>query len=130
MAWGSKDVDNAMDAENGHIEVEQLNGLIAAAGPDGVRDIFDAFWRTSEELLDLLSTQVSGGDLALAAGTAHSLRGMAANVGASILSATATDLEIACQNADANAADDHVVKARADYAAARIWLKDHLQKAG
>lgn len=119
-----------MDGDNRHIEVEQLNGLIAAAGPDGVREIFDAFWRTSEELLNLLSTQLTGGDLALAAGTAHSLKGMAANVGASALSATATDLEIACQNADAHAAGSHIEQARADYAAAQHWLRDHLQKAG
>ena len=122
-------MDSQMDGDNGHIEVEQLDGLIAAAGADGVREIFDAFWRTSEELLDLLSTQVNGGDLTLAAGTAHSLKGMAANVGASALSATATDLEIACQNADANAADGHVEQARADYLAAQHWLKNHLQKA-
>lgn len=123
-------MENQIDGNNRHIEVEQLNGLIAAAGADGVREIFDAFWRTSEELLDLLSKQVTGGDLALAAGTAHALKGMAANVGAAALTATATDLEIACQNADAGAADGHVGQARVDYEAAQIWLNDHLQKAG
>ena len=115
--------------ERRHIEIDQLNGLIAAAGVDGAREILDAFWKSTEELLDLMSTQVNEGDLALAAKTAHALKGMAANVGASKLSATASEMEEACRNNEAGGAPDHMREARADFEAARGWLLEHLKQA-
>ncbi len=122
-------MDNQIDGGSRHIEIDQINGLIEAAGADGAREILDAFWRTSEELLDLMASQMTDGALELAANTAHSLKGMAANVGASALAAAANDLEIACQKKDATAATGHLQGTRTQYEAARSSLLDHLSQA-
>jgi len=112
-----------------HIELEQLNGLIAAAGVEGAREILNAFWSSTEELLAAAAAQVDGGDLETAAQTAHAIKGMAANVGAAKLSSTASDLEVACRDKDAGAAPGHMNDARADFEAARGWLLEHLKQA-
>ncbi len=122
-------MDRSGGVERRDIEIDQLNGLIAAAGVEGAREILDAFWKSTEELLDLMSTQVTEGDLALAAKTAHALKGMAANVGASKLSATASEMEAACRNNALGDAPDHVQEARANFEAARGSLLEHLKQA-
>ncbi len=116
--------------ENGadHLELDQVNGLIAAAGVDGTREILDAFWRSTEELLDALSAQVGDGALALAAQTAHAIKGSAANVGASRLAKTAAQLEIACKAENADAAPVLMRDTRAHFEAAKNRLTEHLLK--
>ncbi len=126
---GSEDVDKPVDGHGGHIEIDQLDALVAAAGVNGAREILDAFSRSTEELLALLSAQMNNGDLELAANTAHAIKGMAANVGAACLSSTASDLEIACKDENADAAPGLVRDAHADFEAARGRLLEHLQQA-
>ncbi len=122
-------MDKPVTGPGDHIDIDQLDGLIAAAGVDGAREILNAFWGSAGELLDLLSTQLASGDLERAATTAHAIRGMAANVGAARLSTTASDLEIACTDGDNAAAPDLMSETRADFDAAQGWLLDHLRQA-
>ncbi len=118
-----------MDGRGDHIELSQLNGLIDAAGVDGAREILDAFWQSTKSMLDQLSAQVAGNDLIGAAGTCHSVKGMAANVGAARLAATVGDIETACKAGDVANAAEKVEAAQADFVAAQEWLFDHLRKA-
>ncbi|MEM6414168.1 MAG: Hpt domain-containing protein [Pseudomonadota bacterium] len=84
------------------IETEQLDGLLAAAGEDGLREILDAFWRSTDELLAALNNQISESDFDEAARTAHAIKGSASNVGAQLLAATAKAVEAACEAKDQN----------------------------
>ncbi len=122
-------MNEPVNADGDHIETDQLNGLIAAAGVDGAREILNAFWQSTEELLDVLSKQVNAGDLELASKTAHAIKGMAANVGAARLSSTASDLEVACKNHSRDAAPKLMGNAHSDFEAARGELLEHLRKA-
>ncbi|MEO0399709.1 MAG: Hpt domain-containing protein [Pseudomonadota bacterium] len=79
------------------IASEQLDGLFAAAGAEGLQEILDAFWRSTEELLTSLEAQVQTQDFTEAARTAHAIKGSASNVGAHLLAETAKALEAACR---------------------------------
>jgi HPt (histidine-containing phosphotransfer) domain-containing protein len=64
----------------------------------------------------------------MAAKTAHAIKGSAANVGASRLADTAARLEIACKADDPNTASTLMRDTRANFEAARGWLKEHLKQ--
>lgn len=83
------------------LETEQLEGLLMAAGPDGLNDILDAFWRSTNDLLSQLNGQIQSGDFAEAARTAHAIKGSASNVGANLLANIAKEMENACREGDA-----------------------------
>lgn len=122
-------MDQTVNSGGDHIELSQLNGLIEAAGVAGAQEILDAFWRSTKDMLDQLSTQLADNDRDGAAGTCHAIKGMAANVGAARLSATVADLEIACKANDGAIVTAKMSEARADFDAAQNWLKDHMRKA-
>ena len=82
------------------IETEQLDGLLAAAGREGLREILNAFWRSTDDLLSALNGQIADGDFTEAARTAHAIKGSASNVGAQFLAETAKALEAACRDED------------------------------
>lgn len=77
------------------LEFEQLNGLVAAAGAQGVREIIDAFWRSTDSLINTLDEQIAAGDMDELAKTAHAIKGSAANVGATLVADAARNVEAA-----------------------------------
>ncbi|MEM8770589.1 MAG: Hpt domain-containing protein [Pseudomonadota bacterium] len=111
-----------------HIEFDQINGLIAAAGVDGTREIVDAFWRSTIQLGDALAAQVNEGALDAAAKTAHAIKGSAANIGAARLSDSAAMIEIACRENDAAKAAALVAEFQENFDVLKATLDDHLRK--
>lgn len=108
--------------------MDQINGLISAAGVSGTEEILNAFWRSTEELLAALSSQISDGAYGLAAKTAHAIKGSAANIGASRLAATVSKLENACKANDGGLASDLMAVVRSDFDATKICLLDYLRQ--
>lgn len=95
------------------LEPEQLSALLEAAGPEGVREIMDAFWRSTSDLIAAVRQQADAGDFGEAAKTAHALKGSAANIGASLLATLAKAMETACKEADATSLNDRIERADA-----------------
>ncbi len=83
-----------------HLNKEQLDGLIDVAGIDGTREILQAFWSSTEGLLDAMRDQLHEEDYENAARTAHAIKGSSANVGASGLASGARDIENYCRNGE------------------------------
>lgn len=113
----------------GHLQADQVDGLVAAAGVDGAREILEAFRRSTEELLEALSTQIRGRDFGAAMATAHAVKGSAANVGARRLSQAAAELEIACRQGAEDGVDNLLEAVRSDFSAARRCFEEHLANA-
>ena len=111
-----------------HLLLEQVDGLIAAAGIEGTQEILDAFWRSTTELLETLALQVTQGSLELAARTAHAVKGSAANIGAHRLSETATAIEKACKDGDNDLLAGQLQDIKRDYETAQVCFKQHLSK--
>ncbi|MHA7872517.1 MAG: Hpt domain-containing protein [Hyphococcus sp.] len=115
-----------LNSDDAHLQVEQIDGLIAAAGVDGAQQILDAFWRSTTELVDTLADQVRQNALDLASQTAHAVKGSAANVGAQRLAQTASRFEEACRRGDADAVEVALADVKADFAAVRVHFDTHL----
>lgn len=118
-----------LEHQDAHLHIEQVDGLVAAAGVDGARDILDAFWRSTADLMETLSTQVRQNALDLASQTAHAVKGSAANVGAQRLANTTAAFEEACRQGDQEAVENALEAVRADFAAVREHFDEHLSKA-
>lgn len=97
------------------LDREQIDGLIAAAGVDGTREIIDTFWRSTDQIIAALRAELGAGDLAAAARSAHALKGSALNVGAMRFSCAARGLEDACKTGDAAAAESRLDTALTHY---------------
>ncbi len=82
------------------LETDQLGALLEAAGADGLNEIMEAFWRSTEELMSAVRAQSAAGDFENAAKTAHALKGSASNIGASLLADLARAMENACRSSD------------------------------
>lgn len=117
-----------LQSEDAHVQTEQLDGLVAAAGVDGARAILDAFWRTTSELMASMNTHVSDNALDLAGQTAHAVKGSAANVGAQRLAASAARFETACYSGDQAAIEEALHSVAADFAAVRAHFEEHLAR--
>lgn len=113
--------------DGAYVDLDQVDGLIAAAGVAGAREIFDAFWRSTERLFAQLGTQIAAGDFAEAARSAHSLKGSAMNVGAIRFSLTARAIEDACRRSDAAAAAAALPAARSHYEKTARAFEDALK---
>lgn len=118
-----------LDNEAEHLQLDQINSLITAAGVDGTREIMDAFWRSTTDLLAALTTQLNDNAYDLAAGTAHAIKGSAANVGAMRLAQTASLVEDACKSGAGDDAGRLLTSAHADFEAVRSHFDDHLANA-
>lgn len=118
-----------LEHQDAHLHIEQVDGLVAAAGVDGARDILDAFWRSTADLMETLATQVRQNALDLAGQTAHAVKGSAANVGAQRLANTTAAFEEACRSGDQDAVENALQAVRADFAAVREHFDEHLSKA-
>ena len=113
----------------GDLQREQVDGLVAAAGVDGAREILNAFRRSTTELLGSLSAQVKRNAFDLAADTAHAVKGSAANIGAQRLSETAAYFEDACKRSDAAGVADALNDMNQQFVAACNAFEEHLSRA-
>lgn len=111
------------------LDPEQIDGLVAAAGVDGTREILAAYWRSTDTLLRSLQDQLSRGDVIEAAKTAHALKGSSLNVGATRLSWSARAIEDACRVKDASGALACLDGARSNYADTVEAIDAHLSAA-
>jgi HPt (histidine-containing phosphotransfer) domain-containing protein len=98
------------------LDREQIDGLVAAAGVAGTREILAAFWRSTDTLLRTLQEQLSRGDVTEAAKTAHALKGSSLNVGATRLSISVRAIEDACRTKNAANALKSLDGAQTNYA--------------
>ncbi|MEM9495250.1 MAG: Hpt domain-containing protein [Pseudomonadota bacterium] len=113
---------NALD----HIESEQFDSLLSAAGAAVAKEILAAFSRSTEMLFGEVSDHLAKADYDEAAKSAHALKGSAANVGAKRLAQTALKIEEACRAnslADAQAA---LAAARDDFSTVWILFEEKL----
>ncbi len=85
------------------LETEQLESLLMAAGAEGLNEIMDAYWRSTQGLIDSLKTQAAEGDLEEAARTAHAIKGSSSNIGAQLMANLAKVFENACRDGDGEA---------------------------
>lgn len=111
------------------IDREQFDGLMEAAGKDGVEMIMDAFWRSSDDLIATLARQIQTPAPKDAATTAHSLKGSAANVGAVALADAARELETLCKDDLKSDAAGALANVEARYAETKIAFTDALAAA-
>ena len=115
-----------LDQDPSHMDVEQIDGLVAAAGADGAREILEAFWQSTTSLLSTLEKQIAEKAFDAAAATAHAVKGSAANVGAKRLAASAAGIETACKSGDHSTAGDAVPHAVRDFHAFKECFHAHL----
>ena len=112
-----------------HLQLEQIDGLIAAAGVEGTREILTAFQRSTVDLLASLQDQLRQEDLRLAAVTAHAVKGSAANVGAKRLADAAAGVENACRSESLEDAERCLKDARACFEIFHMRFDDYLSSA-
>ena len=110
------------------MQIEQIDGLVAAAGIDATREILDAFWRSTTDLIAALENQINQNELVLAAQTAHAVKGSAANVGALRLSKTANQFEQSCKQSDLDGAKQALALLQQDFIDVRNHFETHLAK--
>lgn len=112
--------------EPSHIQLDQVNSLVSAAGVDGARAILEAFQRSTTELLTSMRDGLRGGALVDASRDAHAVKGSAANVGAQLLAETAALIEKACKAGDAASAADMLSDAQARFDLFCVHFEAHL----
>ena len=108
------------------LETEQIDGLLAAAGCEGVNQILEAFWRSTNALLGALKTHLDSQNWAEAARAAHALKGSSANVGAAQLSAAAREFETQCHTSDVDGAQKALADTGAAYERTKTAFHEHL----
>ncbi len=100
-----------------HLQAEQVDSLVAAAGVDGALAILDAFQRSTLDLLSVMGEDLRSGALSEASRTAHAVKGSAANVGAAALAECASAIEKACKEGDGAVASQQLSEAQKYYLA-------------
>lgn len=110
-----------------HLNQEQIDGLISAAGVDQTREILAAFWRSSEGLLADLNNLLLDDQFEAAFQAAHALKGAAANVGARTIEERARDIETACR-ASQSVSSDELNILLADFSESREAFARHLDQ--
>ena len=108
------------------MDFSQIDALIEIAGREGVCEILQAFWRSTDSLASLLKTLLDEGNLVEAAKTAHAVKGSAANVGANLLASAARSLEVDCKSANFTEAAEALTRLLAAYEETRKALTAHV----
>lgn len=111
-----------------HLQAEQVDGLVAAAGVDGAIAILDAFQRSTVDLLSVIGEDLRTGALSEASRTAHAVKGSAANVGATALAESAAAIETACKDGDGAVASQKLSEAQTLYLAFCEEFKARLER--
>lgn len=111
------------------VDFSQIDALLEVAGRDGVNDILDAFWRSTDNLTNQLRAFLSEGNFTEAAKAAHALKGSAANVGASLLALAAREIEMGCKTGDAAAASSALHSLSDAHCKTRSAMAERVEKA-
>lgn len=111
-----------------HIQLDQVNSLVTAAGVEGARAILEAFQRSTTDLLASMNNGVRGGALADASRDAHAVKGSAANVGAQLLADAAAMIEKACKAGDAATAANMLREAQSLFDVFCAHFEAHLEQ--
>jgi len=69
----------------GLVDREQVDELLASAGPDGFMAIINAYRASIERLIDEFCSAIALPNMEVAAQTTHAMKGAAANVGATAM---------------------------------------------
>ncbi|MEK7265698.1 MAG: Hpt domain-containing protein [Pseudomonadota bacterium] len=117
---------NIADESANLIDFSQIDALLSAAGRDGVNDIMQAFWRSTDNLTAQLRTQLEAEDFIEAARTSHAIKGSAANVGACRLATAARSVENGCRNRDSASAIAALDDLLLAYAETRRLMTAHI----
>ena len=112
-----------------YIQADQIDGLIAVAGVDGARDILDAFWRSTNDLVAKLDIALAAHDFGEAAALAHALKGSAGNVGADAICVATKTLELCCKSEDAAACESALSFVKADVKTTSEAFAAHFENA-
>ncbi len=123
-------MDLSAAAKEALIESEQIDGLLEIAGVDGVKEILDAFWRSTDQLTADLARSVRNGECVAAARTAHALKGSAANVGANRLAEAARIVEVRSRSGELREANEAIERLAAIYRETREALERHIEAHG
>lgn len=101
------------------LDASQVDCLLEVAGVRGVDEIMMAFWKSTDALLEALHVAIENRDSVEAGRIAHALKGSSANVGASLLSSVAREVELAVKRGDFNTARAACAAVPAAYEATR-----------
>ncbi len=104
------------------VDYAQIDGLLEAAGRDGVAEILIAFWKSTDQLAEQLRGEIAAGSFVEAARTSHAVKGSAANVGAQLLANAARNVENCCKSQDAAGAVAAIGRLAVIYAQTRKAL--------
>ncbi|MEO1309778.1 MAG: Hpt domain-containing protein [Pseudomonadota bacterium] len=107
------------------IDVEQIDGLLNAAGVETARVVLSSFWSSTADLLASARTAIDLNDFDGLERAGHAIKGAAANVGASRISDAARLMEDAARTADAVAATAAVAEIDAAVPAVRDAFEAH-----
>ncbi len=121
-----------LDAD-GHLDEELLSEVLMLAtdeGGEGILKACDLFRSSAPERLDDIGSALAEHRLADAAQVSHSLRGSAGAFGAKRLSALGLELEEACRQGDAGAAEDLLAEMRAEFVVFRDIFDARLAEVG
>jgi len=106
------------------VERTQIDSLASAAGPDTARAVVDAFWSSTDDLLDKLRAAAAEHRQEDAMRAAHAVKGSASNVGAARVAERARRIEAEARGGDADAAE--IERLAEDYAATRAAFEEIL----
>lgn len=79
------------------IDESQIGGLAEAAGIEAVRSILEAFWESTADLQAELNSAVQNASYQDIVRIGHTLKGSAANIGASTMATSAKEIEQAAR---------------------------------
>ena len=106
--------------------LQMLADLQEPGEPDLLRELLTLFLRDTPERLDALTRALAAADFDTAGRAAHSVKGSAANLGASQLQELASVAEIAARQRDAAALTPAATAVDAEFTQVRIQLEDLL----
>ena len=108
--------------------LEMLADLQEPGEPDLLSELVTLFLRDTPERLDVLHRALDSRDFETAARAAHSLKGSAANLGATQLQALAADAETSARAGDEATVRASAAALDAEFAAVRRQLEDVLTR--
>jgi len=111
------------------VDFSQIDALLEVAGREGVSDIMEAFWRSTDSLTLQLRSLLNERNYADAAKAAHALKGSAANVGAQLLAVAARGIELGCKGSDAEAAGSALQTLQDAYERTRRAMTERIAQA-
>lgn len=111
-----------------HLQIDQVEGLVIAAGTDGALAILDAFQRSTTDLLKSIEADLAQDALGEASRIAHAIKGSAANVGAEALAEAASGIEVACKGGDSETARARLEDVKVYYVAFCDAFRAHIEQ--